>query len=306
MIQPKLTLVMPRSGARERKRFILLMLAPALVLLIGLTVMPFVVTVVLAFSNYSLIEPGDFALIGLENYRRMFSGSEFWVALRTTVLFTMLAVSVQLGLGVGLAALLHNETRAVPFLRLLFLVPMAITPVAAVFTFRLMLNPSLGVINYLARQLGVGPQDWLGTPTMALASLLLVDTWQWTPFVLLVTAGGLSALDETSLDAARMDGAGPFALFFDHTLRMLLPYISVAVVIRAIDAFKTFDIILVLTGGGPGIATRTLNLLAYKQGFEFLAVGYAAALAVVMLVMSIAASQVSLRRIALFRPRGLL
>jgi multiple sugar transport system permease protein len=141
---------------------------------------------------------------------------------------------------------------------------------------------------------------------MALASLLLVDTWQWTPFVLLVTAGGLSALDETSLDAARMDGAGPFVLFFDHTLRMLLPYISVAVVIRAIDAFKTFDIILVLTGGGPGIATRTLNLLAYKQGFEFLAVGYAAALAVVMLVMSIAASQVFLRRIALFRPRGLL
>jgi multiple sugar transport system permease protein len=295
--------MMQRTAARERRHFILLMLAPAIVLLIGLTVVPFVVSVVFSFSNYSLVTPGDFTLVGFENYRRMLTSAEFWLALRTTLLFTVLAVSIQLVLGVGAAALLHNETRAVPLLRIIYVLPMAITPIAAVFTFRLMLNPSLGIVNYLVRQLGLPPQDWLGTPTMALASLILVDTWQWAPFVLLIAAGGLSALDEEPFEAAKMDGAGPLAIFFHHSLPMLLPYLAVAIVFRAIDAFKTFDIIFVLTGGGPGIATRTLSLLAYKHGLEFLAMGYAAALAIVMLIITIAASQAFLRRIDLFRPK---
>ena len=191
-----------------------------------------------------------------------------------------------------------------PLLRLIYLLPMAITPVAAVFTFRMMLNPSLGVFNYLLRLLGVPPQDWLGTAPMALTSLIMVDTWQWTPFILLIAVGGLAAIDEEPLEAARVDGAGPIAIFFHHTLPMLFPYLAVAVVFRAIDAFKTFDIIFVLTGGGPGIATRTLNLLAYKNGIEFLSMGYAASLAIVMLVITIVASQAFLRRVRLFRPKA--
>ncbi|MEM6463658.1 MAG: sugar ABC transporter permease [Pseudomonadota bacterium] len=297
---------MTSPAARERRRFIALMLMPATVLLVGLTLVPFIVSVVFSFSNLSLVTPDDFAFIWFENFGRMFESAEFWNALRITVIFTILAVAVQLVLGVGIAALLHHETRSVPLLRLIYLLPLAITPVAAVFTFRIMLNPSLGVANYLLKQVGLPPQDWLGTPGMALATLVAVDAWQWTPFILLIAAGGLAAMDEEPLEAAQMDGAGPITSFLHHSLPMLYPYLAVAVVFRSIDAFKTFDIIFVLTGGGPGVATRTLNLLAYKQGIEFLSMGYAAALAIVMLIITIIASQAFLRRINLFRPKAAL
>lgn len=293
-------------AARDRRRFIMLMLAPATVLLVGLTLVPFIVSVIFSLSNFSLVTPDDFAFTWFENFGKMFNSPEFWNALRVTVLFTVVAVAVELVLGVGIAALLHHETRGVPLLRLIYLLPLAITPVAAVFTFRIMLNPSLGIFNYLLRELGLPPQDWLGTPGMAISTLVAVDAWQWTPFIMLIAAGGLAAMDEEPLEAAQMDGAGPVASFFHHSLPMLFPYLAVAVVFRSIDAFKTFDIIFVLTGGGPGIATRTLNLLAYKQGIEFLSMGYAAALAIVMLIMTIVASQVFLRRIKLFRPKAAL
>ncbi|HEV7255234.1 MAG TPA: sugar ABC transporter permease [Mesorhizobium sp.] len=292
------------SAARERRRFILLMLAPATVLLAGLTIVPFLASVAFSLTDYNLTAPGETDFSGLGNYLALFSSAEFWNAARVTAVFTILAVTLQLVLGVGIAALLHHETRGVPLLRLVYLLPMAITPVAAVFTFRMMFNPSLGVLNYLVRLFGLPPQDWLGTPGMALASLIAVDTWQWAPFILLIAAGGLAAIDEEPLEAAKMDGAGPVRLFFDHTLPMLFPFLAVAITFRAIDAFKTFDIIFVLTNGGPGIATRTLNLLAYKQGIEFLAMGYAAALAIVMLLVTIVASQTFLRRARLFKPKA--
>lgn len=289
-----------------RGRFILLMLAPATVLLLGLTIFPFVVSVAMSLSTYSLVTPDALAFAGLQNYLQLFQSEEFWTALRATALFTVLAVAIQLILGVAIATLLHHETKAVPLLRAIYLLPMAITPVAAVFMFRMMLNPSLGVFNYLLRLVGLPPQDWLGTPAMAMASLLTVDTWQWAPFILLIAAGGLAAMDEEPLQAARMDGATETQVFFHHTLPALLPYLGVAVVFRAIDAFKTFDIIFVLTGGGPGIATRTLNLFAYKQGIEFLSMAYAAAIAIVMLVMTIVAAQLFLRRMRMFVPRAAL
>ena len=297
---------MASPAGRFRRRFVLLMLMPATVLLLGLTLIPFVVSLAFSFSNLSLVTPDDFAYIWFDNFDRMFRSPEFWNAVRITVVFTIAAVAVELVLGVGIAALLHYEARAVPALRLIYLLPLAITPVAAVFTFRIMLNPSLGVFNYLLRQIGLPPQDWLGTPGMAIATLVAVDAWQWTPFILLIAVGGLAAMDEEPLEAAQMDGAGPIAIFFHHTLPMLYPYLAVAIVFRSIDAFKTFDIIFVLTGGGPGIATRTLNLLAYKQGLEFLEMGYAAAIAIIMLIMTIIFAQIFLRRINMFRPKATL
>ena len=289
-----------------RTRFIVLMLAPATVLLFGLTIFPFSASVAMSLSNYSLVTPDTLAFTGLQNYVKLLQAEEFWAALRATALFTILAVAIQLALGVAIAAILHHETRAVPLLRAIYLLPMAITPVAAVFTFRMMFNPSLGVFNHLLKLAGLPPQDWLGTPAMAMTSLLIVDTWQWAPFILLIAAGGLAAMDEEPLQAARMDGATELQVFFHHTLPALVPYLGVAIVFRAIDAFKTFDIIFVLTGGGPGIATRTLNLLAYKQGVEFLSMGYAAAIAIVMLVITIVAAQLFLRRMRLFVPRAVL
>lgn len=289
---------------KARRRFVLLMLFPATALLAGLTIIPFLGSVAMSLTNYSLVTPEALVFTGLSNYSALLQSQEFWTALRVTSLFTVLAVSIELFLGVGIALLLHHERRGVRTLRLIYLIPMAVTPVAAVFTFRMMFNPSLGVFNYFLTSFGFAPVDWLGTPNMALLSLLLVDAWQWTPFILLIAAGGLAAMDDEPLEAARMDGAGPMALVFHHMLPMLLPYLAIAVVFRAIDAFKTFDIIFVLTGGGPGAATRTLNLLAYKQGLEFLSMGYAATIAIVMLIITIVVAQTFLRKMNLFQPKA--
>lgn len=291
---------------RSRRNFVLLMLAPTTLLLFGLTIFPFLASLVMSLTNYSMVTPDALAFTGLGNYSALLGSAEFWHALAITLLFTTVAVALQMLLGVGIATLLHNEAHAVPLLRAVYLLPMAITPVAATFTFRMMFNPSVGIFNYVLKSAGLPPQDWLGSPHWALASLVLVDTWQWTPFILLIAAGGLAAMDEEPLEAARMDGAGARELFFHHTLPMLMPYLAVAMVFRSIDAFKTFDIIFALTGGGPGIVTRTLNLLAYKQGIEFLSMGYAAAIALVMLVITIVAAQAFLRRARLFRPKTVL
>jgi multiple sugar transport system permease protein len=285
----------------SRNGFILLMLAPATVLLLTVTLFPFITALVMSFSNYYLSKPDDFAFIGFEKYSDLIASSEFWKAFRITAVFTFFAVIIQTLIGTSVALALHYEARRTAWLRLIYLLPMAITPVAATFTFRMMYNPSLGVFNHFMKQMGLPPQDWLGAPDTALVSLLVVDTWQWAPFIMLIAAGGLAAMDEEPLEAARMDGAGFWQILFHHVMPMLFPYLAFALLFRAIDAFKTFDIIFVLTGGGPGTLTRTLNLLTYKHGIDFLSMGYASALAVVMLIITIIASQVFLRRLNLLQ-----
>ena len=287
----------------SRNTFIILMLTPTAILLLGVTLFPFLTALVMSFTNYSLIRPDELAWIGFDNYRNLLASEEFWRAFRITAIFTTLAVAVQMFLGTAVALLLHYETRRVAWLRVIYLLPMAITPVAATFTFRMMFNPSLGIINHLFKSVGLPPQDWLGSPATVLPSLLVVDTWQWAPFVMLIAVGGLAAMDDEQLEAAQMDGATFWQTLRDHVIPMLMPYLAFALVFRSIDAFKTFDIIFVLTGGGPGTLTRTLNLLTYKHGIEFLSMGYAAAIAIVMLAVAILASQIFLRRLRLLQPR---
>ena len=286
----------------HRRRFIAVMLLPAVVFLLALTLFPFAVGAFLSLTSYSLLDSGAWSYIGLGNYAALLVSAEFWQAFWVTTLFTALAVMLQLVIGVAIAVLLHEETKAAPWLRAIYLLPLAITPVAATFSFRMMLNPNLGVVNHLLGLVGLPPQAWLAAPELALVTLVLVDTWQWTPFILLITAGGLAALPEEPLEAARIDGATAWQAFWYVTLPMLRPFIVVAVTFRAIDAFKTFDIIFVLTGGGPGITTRTLNLLAYNHGIKFLSMGYAAAITILMLIVTIIACQVFLRRTQMFKP----
>ncbi len=280
------------------------MLAPATILIAGLTLFPFIVSLWLSFTDYSLLNRGEITGIGLDNYADLFESDDFWTAARLTAWFTLGAVVLQTVLGVGMAALLHHEAKQAPWLRLCFLLPMAITPVAATFTFRLMFHPSLGVLNHFLVGMGFEPSAWTAAPETAMISLILVDTWQWTPFILLIVTGGLVSIPTEPEEASEIDGAGPWRTFFWVVLPQLKPYIALAVLFRLIDAFKTFDIIFVLTSGGPGIATRTLNLLAYKHGIEFLSMGYASAIAVIMLVFTIIIAQVFLRRIGLFDLRS--
>lgn len=289
---------------QERRFFILTMLMPATVLLLGLTILPFLVSVGLSFTNYSLLDVEETRFTFLQNYADLLTSPEFWQALGVTLLFTAAAVALQTALGILIAVLLHNETRGAMFLRAVYLLPMAITPVAATFTFRIMFNPTLGVFNYFLRSAGLPPQAWLADPNLALISLILVDTWQWTPFILLIVAGGLTVLPLEPFEAARVDGATAWQTFRFLTLPMLRPYIAVAVLFRSIDAFKTFDIIFVLTGGGPGVITRTLNLYAYKEGIEYLSMGYASSIAIIMLISIIITARLFIRRTRLMTILG--
>ena len=291
---------------KERNKFIILMLMPATILLVGLTLFPFIVSLILSFTDYSLLRPGQTKFIFLDNYIELMKTDEFWIALRVTVVFTVLAVSVQVVLGVVFATLLHNENTNVSLLRTLYLLPLAITPIAATFTFRLMFNPSLGVLNYFMKLLGLEPQAWLASPNTAMLSLIIVDTWQWTPFILLICLGGLASLPSEPFEAAKVDGASSWQIFTKITVPMLYPFIGLALLFRSIDAFKTFDIIYVLTSGGPGILTRTLNLYAFKHGIEYLSMGYAGSIAIVMLIITIVVAQIFLRKNKLLLPKDTL
>ena len=288
---------------KQKNRFILLMLMPATILLVGLTLFPFIVSFILSFTDYSLLRPGQTKFIFLENYIELMKTDDFWIALRVTVVFTIFAVFIQVVLGVIFANLLHHETRNISFLRTIYFLPLAITPIAATFTFRLMFNPSLGVLNYFMKVLGLPPQAWLASPSTALISLIVVDTWQWTPFILLICLGGLASLPNEPFVAAKVDGASSWQVFSKITVPMLYPFISLALLFRSIDAFKTFDIIYVLTSGGPGVLTRTLNLYAFKHGIEFLSMGYAGSIAIVMLIITIVVAQIFLRKNKLLQPK---
>ena len=291
---------------KERNKFIILMLMPATILLVGLTLFPFIVSLILSFTDYSLLRPGQTKFIFLDNYVELMKTDEFWIALRVTIVFTVLAVFIQVVLGVVFATLLHNENTNVSLLRTLYLLPLAITPIAATFTFRLMFNPSLGVLNYFMKLLGLEPQAWLASPNTAMLSLIIVDTWQWTPFILLICLGGLASLPSEPFEAAKVDGASSWQIFTKITVPMLYPFIGLALLFRSIDAFKTFDIIYVLTSGGPGILTRTLNLYAFKHGIEYLSMGYAGSIAIVMLIITIVVAQIFLRKNKLLLPKDTL
>ena len=203
---------------KQKNRFILLMLMPATILLVGLTLFPFIVSFILSFTDYSLLRPGQTKFIFLENYIELMKTDDFWIALRVTVVFTIFAVFIQVVLGVIFANLLHHETRNISFLRTIYLLPLAITPIAATFTFRLMFNPSLGVLNYFMKVLGLPPQAWLASPSTALISLIVVDTWQWTPFILLICLGGLASLPNEPFEAAKVDGASSWQIFSKITV----------------------------------------------------------------------------------------
>jgi multiple sugar transport system permease protein len=287
------------SADRDRRFFILLMLAPTLLLLAGLTLLPFLIGFWLSFTDYLLTAPPA-RFIAFGNYVELLGSAEFWTAFRVSLVFTTACAVLQTALGVAVAVLLVGAGRGQALWRTLFIAPLAITPIAAIFTFRMMFNPGLGVFNYLLRLIGIPAQNWLGTSEMAMISLVLVDTWQWTPFVLLIVAGGLASLPDEPFEAAKLDGASGWQTFRYVTLPMLKPFIAVAFLFRAIDAFKAFDLIYVLTAGGPGTATTTLNVFAYKQAIEFLQLGRGSAIAILIMVIITIVAQIFLRRSRLF------
>ena len=244
----------------------------------------------------SLVSP---SFNGLENFRRAFVDDDrFRNALWLTVYFTGLATALQLVLGVALALVLNRPFRGKGLVRSIFLLPMVATPVAIALVWMMMYNPTLGVMNYLVGLVGLGPYRWVSNAAIVVPALAIVDTWEWTPLITLITLAGLATLPIEPYESALIDGASPAQMFWRITLPLLRPTIVVALLFRAIDCLKTFDIIYVMTQGGPGFASETLNVYTFQVGLFYFHIGYASSLLVILfaLVLGVSLLLIKVRR----------
>jgi multiple sugar transport system permease protein len=256
---------------------------PALLALLILIVLPVLANFVISLHDWFIGRPPTF--IGLENFSEALGDRRFWNGIRNTFYFTGLAVPLQLLIGLAIAVLFNREMPGKGLIRTIILLPMVATPVAIALIWALMFNPSLGVLNYFLESLGLARSLWVADASLALPSLVLVDIWQWTPMVALILLAALQGVPSEHYEAARIDGANGWQAFRHVTLPAIRGAVVVALILRSIDALKTFDIIYVITAGGPGIATETLNVFAFKAGFEFFRAGYAASLLIFLMFL---------------------
>jgi multiple sugar transport system permease protein len=273
-----------KSGRRsyylqDRIHFLILIGPPFLIIFL-LTVVPVVYSFYQSTWKLNLAMPGSERFVGLGNYVKMLTQDpNFWIIMRNTAVQVFCTVSLQVLIGLLLALLFSRAARGISVARALLMVPMMATPVVIGVIWRFMVNPDFGIITFLLSLVGIPAVDWLGKPGLAMATIIAVDVWLSTSFVTIILIAGISSLSKEPFEAAKIDGASTFKSFVHITLPLLSPVIWVAVMFRLIDAFKRFDSIYIMTAGGPGNATETLNLYAYNTAFAYLDTGYASALA---------------------------
>jgi multiple sugar transport system permease protein len=259
-----------------------LFLVPALILLLLILVGPFGFMVWTSLTDLSFALPDrDGNFIGFDNFRRLMRDPIFWYSFALTMTFVAGVVVMELVLGFALALLFRHQLRRQGLVLTLFLIPMMLAPVAIGLIWKLLLQGDFGMLTYYLRAAGIIDlrTALLSEPDLVLLTIMLIDVWQWTPFVTLVLLAGLLSLPREPYEAAVMDGARSWQIFRDVTLPMLRPIIALVVLLRAIDAFKEFDKVFILTGGGPGIRTELLSIYTYRMSFKDWDLGYGAACA---------------------------
>lgn len=276
------------------------MLAPAVVALLTIVGYPLVETLRLSFTSTELIGGGG-GFVGLDNFATALGSADFWSSLRITVTFTVLTVAIEMVFGLLVALLLNLKLRGRGFVRGLLIIPWALPTVINAMMWRVIYNPEFGALNAGLQQMGIIGEyrSWLGDPDVALYAVAVADIWKTVPLVALILLAALQGVSQELRDAASIDGAGPLARFWTVTWPAILVPVSIVVVLRIIEAVKVFDVIWVMTHGGPLNATRSLAILVYQQAFSFHHSGYGAALSLLSVVLSlvlIAFYVVSLRR----------
>jgi multiple sugar transport system permease protein len=279
------------TRARQERRFALALFLPALGLLVLTTTAPLVYLVWTSLMRVELSMPSLSGFAGLANYTKMGADPRFWSSLQLTVIYTGSTVLMQVLVGLGLALLVLQIPRGQAALRIAAILPIVLAPVVVGLFWRtLLLAPDFGMLDILTRALGLGSHNWLGDPQLALISVIAIHTWQWTPFAFLVILASLASLPPELFEAARIDRANAWRRFIHITLPMIRPAIVIVVILRMMVALSAFAAIFAATGGGPGTATEILNLYAYRTSFGELNLGYGAALAVVLLAVTMAVS----------------
>ena len=259
---------------------------PTWILLAFTILIPFFYGIYISFQNINLASflPPNF--VGFDNYRTALTAPETWSTLRITLLITFFGLLFQIPLGIFLALALHENLRGTKMFRSILITPMLLTPVAVGLTYRFMFDTDLGVINWFLNILGIEKVNWLGSQTSALFAVIIVDSWQSVPFVMLLVLAALTAISPSLYEAARVDGANSSQIFRRLTLPLITPTLLVITMIKIMDFLKLFDTLFILTRGGPGNSTTTLGLWAYKTGFIFLELSRAAALGVLIALIT--------------------
>lgn len=263
------------------------LLAPAVAILLSIVIFPMLYSLSLSFHDWNIIRSQDWKWVGIDNYKIIISEDPYFLStLKVTVVFLVGTISLQFVFGLIIALILNEITgKIIGVLRPALIVPTIMTPVVVGIIWRLMYNPDIGMLNYFLSLFGFSPVNWTGMPGTALPSVMMADIWEWTPFMALVMLAGLKSLPQEPFEAAMVDGASAWQKFRYITLPLLAPAMLVALLIRLMDAFKTFDLVFVLTQGGPGMSTEILNYYTYRYGFKFFHLGYASALSWILVVI---------------------
>lgn len=273
------------SFATRRKFFLLAMALPAVAYVIALGVFPLVKGIWYSLYEYNLLKPARTHFVGLDNYVNLLQDADFRGAIANTVIFTVFSVGIELVFGFIIALALWRDDKFNRVCLTLILIPVTITPLVVGLIFKGLLLADYGMIGYYLANWGItDPRGLFATPSTALATLIFIDIWEWTPLVALILLAGLKALPGDLLEAAAVDGATAWRTFRSITLPLMLPAVMLALTLRTIDAFRVFDSVFVTTGGGPGNSTNTLMVYAVKEGLSFFNIGKASAIANIALL----------------------
>jgi len=249
----------------------------------------------LSLTNYKITSRGDTKIVWLQQYIATLQDPNYWSSLRVTAVFVILAVFIEFWLGLFVALALQKQRKIKDLTRSFLLAPMFVTPIAIGLMFRFILNQQLGVIPTFLAKFGLA-YDFFG-PGKALFTIVLIDVWQWTPFMVLLLLAGLEGLSKSPFEAAKIDGASALFTFRKITLPMLMPVISVAILIRSLDAMKIFEYVFAITRGGPAIETMTIQYYTYQTGIQFYRLGLASAMSYLMLIIVMIIAVILFRRV---------
>ena len=271
---------------QRREKFVaLLLLGPAVLYLLALSIYPTIYSLWIAFHNYSLYRRDLVSFSGIDNFTDLLDSDVFKQSFQVTLVFAAAAVLIELVLGFAIAVLLDRKMRGVNALRTLLMIPVLISPVAMGLTFRYIFAPSYGLLTYLLRLVHIPSPDWTVSVTWALPVVIFADVWQWTPFVALILLSGMQSVSTEVTEAAELDGLSEWQKLWRIVLPLIRPVLLVVVLIRLIDSIRMFDLVFVMTRGGPGSTTEVLSLFSYVTGFASGDMGSASAIAWVTVIL---------------------
>jgi len=298
------TLRRPASGFRiSRKMLPYVLSLPALLVCIGILI-PFFTAVIYSFQRYRLSQPWARQFNWGENYLNFVTDPAFWNTLKVSLLYAGLTVTLELLLGLGIALLLQRRSTVNNFISIMLLLPLMIAPALAALMWKLMTNPSFGILSYLASLIGLHDFRWASSPDTALLTVVLVDIWVYTPFIMILLLAGLRSLPTQPFEAAALDGVPRSFVFFRITLPMLTPYILTATLFRLLDSIQQFDIIYAMTQGGPGNTLTVFQVEAYLNFFQSTNVGRSAALLIILWAITYTLSNVFIKNWLRLRERA--